>query len=239
MRIHGFTLAEVLITLGIIGIISAMTLPQLLSSYRKKVVENQLKNMYTLISHAVKWAEVDNGIGFEIDSGDLSDVNNVNGFSYEHSEIVFEKYFKKYFKITQSYPKTENSQYFKYRGYNGKTYITPGYAKCYKLANGTGMCYIARGGNQMGYFYIYLKPDKQDKVVGRDVFSLEFNRKNNTYKVYQMMQDSYRTSQRNQYIEGCVSENEYPIGSWPRAMICTFLIWNNNFQIANDYPIKF
>ena len=91
----------------------------------------------------------------------------------------------------------------------------------------------------MGYFYIYLKPDKQDKVIGRDVFSLEFTRKNNRFKVYQLIQDSYKETDRTQYINGCVSENEYPIDVLPRVMICTFLIWNNNFKIPKDYPIKF
>lgn len=32
---YGFTLAEVLITLGIIGVVVALTLPTLLASYRK------------------------------------------------------------------------------------------------------------------------------------------------------------------------------------------------------------
>ena len=124
----------------------------------------------------------------------------------------------------------------------GKTQIftrVPANANTYKLINGTGICYTARGGDQMGYFYIYLKPDKQDKVIGRDVFSLEFTRKNNRFKVYQLIQDSYKETDRTQYINGCVSENEYPIDVLPRVMICTFLIWNNNFKIPKDYPIKF
>lgn len=32
----GFTLAEVLITLGIIGVVAALTLPSLITNYRKK-----------------------------------------------------------------------------------------------------------------------------------------------------------------------------------------------------------
>ncbi len=38
-----FTLAEVLITLGIVGIIAAMTIPQLIQNYEKHVIEVQLK----------------------------------------------------------------------------------------------------------------------------------------------------------------------------------------------------
>ena len=42
-----FTLAEVLITLGIIGIIAAMTLPSLIQKQQKKMAANQLKVMYS------------------------------------------------------------------------------------------------------------------------------------------------------------------------------------------------
>lgn len=39
----GFTLAEVLLTLGIIGVIAALTIPQLVSNYQKKSCSNTLK----------------------------------------------------------------------------------------------------------------------------------------------------------------------------------------------------
>ena len=38
-----FTLSEVLITLGIIGIVAAMTLPALIGNYQKHVTVNKLK----------------------------------------------------------------------------------------------------------------------------------------------------------------------------------------------------
>lgn len=46
-RIHsfklGFTLAEVLITLGIIGVVSAITIPSLISKYEKQATVTKLK----------------------------------------------------------------------------------------------------------------------------------------------------------------------------------------------------
>ena len=45
-----FTLAEVLITLGIIGVVAAMTMPSLISNYRHKVLESQFKKAYSVIS---------------------------------------------------------------------------------------------------------------------------------------------------------------------------------------------
>ena len=47
-----FTLAEVLITLGIIGIVAAMTLPQLIKNYQAKVYETAFKKAYSNLSKA-------------------------------------------------------------------------------------------------------------------------------------------------------------------------------------------
>ena len=56
-----FTLAEVLITLGIIGIIAAMTLPALIGAYQKKVLEEQFKVAYSMLSQLLIKSESDIG----------------------------------------------------------------------------------------------------------------------------------------------------------------------------------
>lgn len=48
----GFTLAEVLVTLGIIGIVAAMTLPTLVNKYQEKVTVTKLKKIYSVLSQA-------------------------------------------------------------------------------------------------------------------------------------------------------------------------------------------
>lgn len=49
----GFTLAEVLITLGIIGVVAAMTMPSLIQNYRKKEATTRIKKFYSMMSQAV------------------------------------------------------------------------------------------------------------------------------------------------------------------------------------------
>ncbi len=56
-----FTLAEVLITLGIIGVVAAMTMPTLISNYNRHVVETRLEKFYSLMNQAARQAEVDYG----------------------------------------------------------------------------------------------------------------------------------------------------------------------------------
>lgn len=48
----GFTLAEVLITLGIIGIVAAMTIPTLIQKQTEKVTVTKVKKMYSTLSQA-------------------------------------------------------------------------------------------------------------------------------------------------------------------------------------------
>lgn len=59
MRNKAFTLAEVLITLGIIGVVAAITIPNLISNYQKRVVETNLKETYSILQQAMKSAEAD------------------------------------------------------------------------------------------------------------------------------------------------------------------------------------
>ena len=61
MKRAGFTLAEVLITLGIIGVVAALTIPNVTSHYRKKVAETRLAKFYTVMNQAVQLSEKDNG----------------------------------------------------------------------------------------------------------------------------------------------------------------------------------
>ena len=49
-----FTLAEVIITLGIIGVVAAMTLPALMTSYQKRNAESHLKYFYSLMRQGIE-----------------------------------------------------------------------------------------------------------------------------------------------------------------------------------------
>ena len=56
-----FTLAEVLITLGIIGIVAAMTLPTLINKSQQMILKNQFKKTYSTLTQALLKAQVDYG----------------------------------------------------------------------------------------------------------------------------------------------------------------------------------
>ena len=56
-----FTLAEVLITLGVIGVVAAMTLPTLIHNYQVKQWETGLKRSYTILSNGFQKVMADTG----------------------------------------------------------------------------------------------------------------------------------------------------------------------------------
>ncbi len=81
----GFTLAEVLITLGVIGIIAGITIPALISNYQDSVLKKQWKESYSILNQAMTAALNDNGGPFE-------------GFS---SKTVMKDTFKPYLKYVK------------------------------------------------------------------------------------------------------------------------------------------
>ncbi len=61
MKKFAFTLAEVLITLGIIGIVAAMTLPSLITRNQNKALEAGLKKNYSIIQQAFEMYQAEHG----------------------------------------------------------------------------------------------------------------------------------------------------------------------------------
>ncbi len=92
MKKHfGFTLAEVLITLGIIGVVAAMTIPVLMQKHRNQEVEARLKKFYSSYNQAIIMAEGE----FGDRAGWKSTFTDYAGF-----KSWFDIYLAKYLKYT-------------------------------------------------------------------------------------------------------------------------------------------
>lgn len=89
---RGFTLAEVLVTIGIVGIVAAITLPVVFRECQKFVLRIQFKKTYSTLSQALQKAQADLGyipqcyykikttssIGILNDNGSSVDCNALN-----------------------------------------------------------------------------------------------------------------------------------------------------------------
>jgi len=62
MNKNAFTLAEVLITLGIIGVVAALTLPSLIAKYQKQQTITRLKKAYSVLYNAYNLSQAENGL---------------------------------------------------------------------------------------------------------------------------------------------------------------------------------
>ena len=104
----GFTLAEILITLGIIGTVAAITIPMLINNYKKIEYVNQLKEGYSMLNQGFKLMMSVEGI----DDFDLSELSNAisshgadtDNYNAEQAAIVIiQKYFKKADLVSREY----------------------------------------------------------------------------------------------------------------------------------------
>lgn len=87
----GFTLAEVLITLGIIGVVAALTIPALVAKYEKNIVLTRLKRTYNVLSNALVAAQAEygdpsiwsyTGLGDEYNDESSSRINDIFANTY-------------------------------------------------------------------------------------------------------------------------------------------------------------
>ena len=95
-----FTLAEVLITLGIIGVVAALTLPSVIEKHQKKVFATKVKQTYSIISNALVSSVADNGPPSTWDYGDSFEADSGQAFQDpENARRIVDKYFLPYLKV--------------------------------------------------------------------------------------------------------------------------------------------
>lgn len=92
--LYGFTLAEVLITFSIIGVVAAMTLPTLVQNYQKQAAITAVQKAYTTLNQALKRSIVDN----ESPSSWVEQGAQIN---YDTTLKYFNKYWKPYYNIAK------------------------------------------------------------------------------------------------------------------------------------------
>ena len=160
-----FTLAEILITLGVIGVVSAITMPTLIQNHTKHVVETRLKKSYSTLSQAVKLSEVDNdslsnieGVHYELDDDGNYDTDK----NLEWMDAYVTKYIMPYVK----YVKKIKGTHIKEDNYYGKNSLDA--TITLYLADGTSMSFHRGGAVDV---FIDINGEKNPNEFGKDVFT--------------------------------------------------------------------
>ena len=182
----GFTLAEVLITLGVIGVVAAMTIPTVINKHKAKVLENQFKQTQSIISQVLEQIKYDTGLN------SIYDYYSVNNNMTSELKNEFYKHIKSPQKLTK-YPKYltyDGSQ--EYTSSNTTQYTITGMIRHdITLNNGATLnvywaggldgrginipCDIngAKGPNRVGYdMFIFYINSSNDKLSGKTMTKL-------------------------------------------------------------------
>lgn len=159
----GFTLAEVLITLGIIGVVAAITIPNLIANQQKKAIVSQLMEAQSILNQAVKSYAAD------------TDEEGSSEFDTTLSPQEFaEKYFKPYLKIARICTRIEDGCW-KTGDFNGY-YDLAGHKMTnvpYSIVLNNGMIIGFSKIDRTNLISLFVDVNGQSKrnVLGKDVFS--------------------------------------------------------------------
>ena len=223
----GFTLAEVLITLGIIGIVAALTIPTLMSKYREKETITKLKKANTLLSQIYLAAQADNGLYSFSDTPQQSEV-----------EEFFNTYWKPYIKILKECNTYKACGYdtakpFKYlNGTNSDYYLVYTGRKAFITQdNVVYMVIVFSVINSSRKEYAYehriwvdVNGGKGPNLFGKDVFIFKYVTNKTVFPAGYELSDSKLLCTKNNTGQGSY---------------CAERIRRNDWKIPDDYPVKF
>ena len=205
-----FTLAEVLITLGIIGVVAAMTIPGLITKYHKHVVETKLQRFDSIMNQAVRMAIAENGeIIYEPPANEATNAEylkewfNDNLMKYLKANYEGEVIGKKYYKVS--------------------------------FLDGTGfVSYIPNDGGTIYFFFCSDVRDKSchvESFEGQHTFLFDYAKDKEAVLPHgYTINDVEKLKYLDNGTTGCYVKTN------PNRHLCTQLIKLNGWKIPSDYP---
>lgn len=204
-----FTLAEVLIVLGIIGIIADMTIPNLKRDIDKTVQITQLKKFYSSFQQGMQMLMVTEGV-YEIGSTTL-----FNGAAMNNAARLTEidNAIKKTFNTIKTCKLTADCQISGYKYLDKSENFNMFKADTYNFytADGTAIqlslfstCDLANDVEICGHIHVDTNGVKKPNIMGRDVFAFElsgdgtiFPLGSQKYSLYQAGDESHYWKNKN------------------------------------------
>ena len=248
---RGFTLAEVLITLGVIGVVAAVTMPTVIKNYQKKQTVTQLKKAYSKLSQAISMAQKDLGLMEDWDFANFPT-------AADRAQYFYDNALKPYLKIVKYCAPSSNNCWeddsytltrTKYTQLNNavqghNSFIT---------TSGYSVFYWLHGGGTGGWFFVDLNGTKEPNTLGKDIFVFMLDSTRASYKAPKVgfiPQGMYRLdeetnmlvpSSRDDIITGNYSTATAAgscskTGIRNQGLTCAALIMVDGWEIKDDYP---
>ncbi len=215
MQIKSFTLAEVLTTIGIIGIVAAMTLPSLMSKQRKVKITTSMKKFYSTFSQSVLRSQVANG-----------DFNELPPPEIDHNAASLETWWKLYM---QAY-------FIEQKTYTKNNWFIVDFAD----GSGAGIKSMSKTKISMQIVYcvnlrecldkeFIVRPEAGSATTGRNSFVFLLDGGKLTVPSPEYTREQMLNNRR----YGCSVES----GDFAHRL-CSTLIMHDGWEIKDDYPVK-
>ena len=206
-----FTLAEVLITLGIIGVVAAMTMPSLMQNYKRQQATARIKKFVSVINQALISAENDLGAREDWVIGEMSNSDSAYNF--------LNTYIKPYIKSAD----IEKRTLF------GMNMATLRFVDGSQMSIKIGACYD---------IWYDINGEKGPNEKGKDIFvfilckngGCNFN--SNQVRGFYCAPTGYHFPTHGQLIDNC--KNYKTDG----GEYCTILLEQNGYEFPKDYPLS-
>lgn len=217
LKTKAFTLAEVLVTLGIIGVVAALTLPILMTNYQKRNTEAHLKHFYSLMRQGIEMTANDPEADCEIKQD--------------------------YIKTPDGY----HTWWDKCLGRELKTSDKSRAGLMYNmivLADGSAFVGYVAGTDTVHFMYC-TSPDKcgAERYDGRTSFLFTLVYTANLGMQFYTGQGAYTGVSREQLLTDCRSglknEEDAGINMTSKRHACAALIQRDGWRIAPDYPWQY
>lgn len=202
----GFTLAEVLITLGIIGVVVSLTMPTLIQNTKKSEATARIKKFISVVNQALISAESDYGMREDWVIGEMN--NSDTAFEFLNTYI---KPYIKSFEIEK-------------RVLLNKNMATLRFVDGSQMSVKIGTCYD---------IYYDINGEKAPNELGRDIYAFILCRKSGTCNVnsnqirpYYCVTGGTKYPTHEEIIDNCKNQGVY----------CTILLQENQYEYPKDYP---
>ena len=165
-----FTLAEVLVTLGIIGVVSAMTVPTLMQNYQRQSYVTQLHKVYNELSQAlVRYQNDKNAVNLR--EAGLTGANAMNSFITTYLKVVKD--------CGNDFSACFGSDYKKINGTSLSFGEASSAAGVFVLAGGQSIAIFSRNSDSQQYsnsiatILVDVNGKKGPNIQGRDFYQMD------------------------------------------------------------------
>ncbi|CDE92760.1 TPA: prepilin-type N-terminal cleavage/methylation domain-containing protein [Candidatus Gastranaerophilales bacterium HUM_6] len=174
----GFTLSEILITLTIVGVVAALTVPAVMKNYRNKMYTAALQKTYNQLSDATIAIMNDEHVDDFYETRARSCVKsdgNINGDCTEGLTYFLNNYLEPIRKDCGKGGKLciGGLSSDSYKTLSGKNAGTVGGQYCIQTAKGATICGFFNGGNTCMSLAVDVNGAEGPNVTGRDLFSMD------------------------------------------------------------------